>query len=103
MINSISSCGAHASDIAALRQNRAAKAPNSEGTTSASSPPHHNGHTPPGLARAAERIASKIFERADADRSGTVTQEELSTVHSRHAKTLLSGDLFGASTPASEG
>ena len=90
MINSIASTGVHAADIAALSQNRAKKAEPAQDTTVETAqapkpahPAHPKGHIPPGLARAAENIASKIFSRADADASGTVTQEELSAVHSR--------------------
>lgn len=101
MINSIASNGSRAADIAALWQNRAKKAEPAQDTTvetgktsNPAHPAHPQGHIPPGLARAAENIAAKIFSRADTDASGTVTQEELSAVHSRHARTLASSDLF---------
>jgi len=104
MINSISSCGTRAANIASLRQNRSAKGANAEVTTSAAaSPAHHRSHIPPGLARAAERIASNSFKRSDTNVSGTVTKEELSAIHSRHAKAIISSDLFGAGTSAPEG
>jgi hypothetical protein len=101
MITHITSTGVHTADVAALGQNRAKKAETAQNTTietgkmpKSAHPAHPKGHIPPGLARAAEKIASKIFSRADADASGTVTQEELSAVHSRHARTLASSDLF---------
>jgi hypothetical protein len=101
MINNIRSTGVHAANIAASGQHRAKKAEPAQDTTvetgktpKPAHPAHPKGHIPPGLARAAENIASKIFSRADADASGTVTQEELSAVHSRHARTLASSDLF---------
>lgn len=105
MINSIVSSGVHAADVAALRQNRAKKTEPGQDTTvqtgkteKSAHPAHPHGHVPPGLARAAERIASKIFSRADADASGTITQQELSAVHSRHARVLASSDLFKTTT-----
>ena len=103
MLNSIDSSGVHAANIQNLRQNRAKKteaAPqeNTATTEKPAHPAHPHGKVPPGLARAAEKIAAKIFERADADSSGTVTQEELSAVHSKHAQTLAASDLF-KSTP----
>ena len=105
MINHITSNGVRAADIAALTQNRAKKAEPAQDTAveavktaKPAHPVHPKGHTPPGLARAAENIASKIFSRADADDSGTVTQEELSAVHSKHARVLASSDLFQAAT-----
>lgn len=105
MINNITSTRVHAADIAALGQNRAKKAEPAQDTTvetgktpKPAHPAHPKGHIPPGLARAAENIASKIFSRADADASGTVTQEELSAVHSRHARALASSDLFQGPT-----
>jgi len=103
MINNIASSGVHTADIA-LRQNRAKKTEPAQdatvqaGKTRKSHPTHPHGHVPSGLARAAEKIASKIFSRADADASGTVTQQELSAVHSRHAQTLASSDLFKTTT-----
>jgi hypothetical protein len=105
MINNAASSGVHLANIAALRQNRAKKTEPSQDpavetakTQRAAHPAHPHGHIPPGLARAAEKIASKIFARADADASGTVTQQELSAVHSRHARTLASSDLFKGTT-----
>ena len=105
MINHITSNGTRAADIVALGQNRAKKAEPAQDTTVETSktskpahPTHPKGHIPPGLARAAENIASKIFSRADADASGTVTQEELSAVHSKHARVLAASDLFQVST-----
>jgi hypothetical protein len=94
MINNIASCGVHAADVAALRQNRAKKSPAAEETTLSGKPTH----VPPGLAKAAEKIAAKTFERADADGNGSVTQEELSAVHSKHAQTLAASDLFQSTT-----
>jgi hypothetical protein len=105
MINTVASTRVNAADIAALRENRAKKTEPAKDTTGntgetqkASHPAHPNGHVPPGLQRAAEKIASKIFERADANASGTVTLEELSSVHSVHARRLASSDLFQAAT-----
>ena len=101
MINTIASTRDRAADIAALRENRAKKTEPAKDTTvetgetpKPSHPAHPHGHVPPGLQRAAENIASKIFARADADASGTVTLQELSAVHSIHARTLASSDLF---------
>jgi hypothetical protein len=96
MINNIASCGVHAAEVAALRQNRSKKTAASEDTTvpTAEKPKH----VPPGLARAAEKIGAKMFARADADGNGSVTQEELSAVHSKHAQTLAASDLFQATT-----
>jgi hypothetical protein len=39
-----------------------------------------------------------MFARADADASGTVTQEELSALHSKHARVLAASELFQAAT-----
>jgi hypothetical protein len=104
MINNVTSNAVRAADIATLSQNRAKKTEPAQDTTVETSntskpahPVHPKGHIPPGLARAADNIASKIFSRADADASGTVTQEELSAVHSKHARVLASSDLFQAS------
>ena len=101
MIHNVASSGVHAADITALRQHRVKKTESVQDATIESGktrkpsyPAHPHGHIPPGLARAAEKIASKIFARADADGNGTVTQQELSAVHSRHARTLASSDLF---------
>ncbi len=101
MINHTTSIGVRAADIAALSQNRSKKAEPAPDTTvetgptsKSAHPVHARGHTPPGLARAADNIASKIFSRADADASGTVTQQELSAVHSKHARILAASDLF---------
>jgi hypothetical protein len=105
MINNIVSTGVHAVDIAALRQNRAKKTEPAQDTSVETAktqkpahPAHPRGHIPPGLARAAENIASKIFARADADANGTVTLQELSAVHSKHARILASSDLFQTAT-----
>jgi hypothetical protein len=98
MINNISSCGGHATDIASLRQNRTTKTQDATNTGKTGGDHRNNPQIPPGLGRAAERIASKMFARADADGSGTVTQEELSAVHSRQARALASSDLFQSST-----
>jgi hypothetical protein len=96
MINNIASCGVHAAEVTALRQNRSKKTAASEDTTvpTAETPKH----VPPGLARAAEKIGAKLFARADADGNGSVTQEELSAVHSKHAQTLAASDLFQSTT-----
>jgi hypothetical protein len=106
MINNIASSGVHAADLATLRPNRAKKTEPAQNaavetgkTQKPAHPAHPHGHIPPGLARAAERIASKIFARADADANGTVTQQELSALHSKHARTLASSDLFQTTTP----
>ena len=68
MITNIASTGVHAADIATLRQNRARKTEPAQDTTvetgttqKPAHPAHPHGHIPPGLARAAEKIASKIF------------------------------------------
>ena len=105
MISNIGSSGVHTTGITALRQNRAKKTEPAQGTTVETGktqkpvhPAHPHGHIPPGLARAAEKIASKIFARADADANGIVTQQELSAVHSKHARTLASSDLFQTTT-----
>jgi hypothetical protein len=107
MINHTTTIGVRAADIAALSQNRSKKAEPAPDTTvqtgqtsKPAHPSHPKGHIPPGLARAAESIASRIFSRADADASGTVTQEELSAVHSKHARILAVSDLFPAPTEA---
>ena len=105
MINNIALSGVHTADIAALRQNRAKKTEPAQDTTvetgetqKPAHPAQPQGHIPPGLARAAEKIASKIFSRADVDGDGIVTQQELSAVHSIHARTLASSDLFQTAT-----
>ncbi len=101
MINNIAASGVHAADIAALRKARARKTESAQDTGKTQKPPHRahpHGHIPPGFARAAEKIAAKIFARADADGNGTVTQQELSAVHSRHARSLASSDLFSEQT-----
>ena len=110
MISNIRPNGGQAVDFAAVRQSRAKKtdaAPeNSVENAKADKPEHRahpHGHVPPGLARAAEKIASKIFSRADADGSGTVTQEELSAVHSKHARMLSSSDLFSKTSTEAPG
>jgi len=95
MINSISSGGVHAADFQKSRETRAK---NESAVAEKSHPAHPHGKVPPGLARAAERISAKIFSRADADANGTVTEEELGAIHSKHARTLASSDLF-QSTP----
>lgn len=101
MSNTIASTRDRAADIAALRESRAKKtepvtdaAVETGESQKSAHPAQPNGHVPPGLARAAEKIASKIFARADADASGTVTLQELSAVHSMHARTIASSDLF---------
>ena len=103
MIHQIASSGVHAADIGAFRKNRAKKTETAQDTvveTAKAQKPAHpvrpHGHIPPGLARASEKIASRIFARADADGNGTVTRNELSAVHSKHARTLASSDLFQA-------
>ena len=98
MINNIASCGVHAADIAAIRQNCSKKASATEETTTREKPKH----VPPGLARAAEKIAAKTFARADADGNGSVTQEELSAIHSKHAQTLAASELFQSTTTTTE-
>jgi hypothetical protein len=105
MISHIASTYGQAANIAALRQNRVQKTESAQDATvetvskqKAAHPAHPHGHIPPGLARAAEKIASKIFARADADDNGLVTRQELSAVHSRHARTLASSDLFQTTT-----
>jgi hypothetical protein len=101
MIDRIGFKGVHAEPKAALRQQRAQETERAqESSAKTGKVPGHSAHSqgqvPPGLARAAEKIASKIFARADTDANGTVTREELSSVHSRHARILASSDLFEA-------
>jgi hypothetical protein len=105
MINSIGSPRSHLAEFGALQNQRTKRAVPAEETTAepvespkAAHPTHPQGHIPPGLARAAEKIASKVFARADADESGTVTLQELSALHSKHARTLASSELFRSST-----
>jgi hypothetical protein len=105
MINHIASHRDHAADVAAMREMRSKKTESAHAAASETleasttdRPAHPEGHVPPGLERAAENIASKIFARADADASGTVTLEELGVLHSRHARTLASSDLFQKAT-----
>jgi len=105
MINSIALNGFPSANIAAVRQNRPKQtdpaqdaSPRTDKTQKPAHPPQPHGHIPPGLARAAEKIASKIFSRADANADGTVTQQELSALHSRHARALASSDLFQTTT-----
>jgi hypothetical protein len=107
MITNIASTGVPPADIAALRQNRAKKTEPAQDTTvetgktqKPAHPAHPKGHIPPGLERAAENIAAKIFARADVDGSGSVTKEELSAIHSRHARTLAASDLFQSAADA---
>ena len=64
MINNVGSSGIHTADIT-LRQNRAKKTdPGQDATVETGKtqkpahPAHPHGHIPPGLARAAEKIAS---------------------------------------------
>jgi hypothetical protein len=108
MIDNVAASGVHAANLSALRQNRAKKtapAPDAVETAKAQKPAHPahpHGHIPPGLARAADKIASKIFSRADTDASGTVTQQELSAVHSKHARNLAASDLFQAAQPPAD-
>ena len=104
MINSITSSGPRAANIV-LGQNCAKKAEPAQvasvettGTGKPAQAANRRGHVPPGLARAAENIAAKIFSRADADGNGMVTQEELGAVHSRHARMLAASDVFQAPT-----
>jgi hypothetical protein len=105
MINNVASTRLSAQDIADLRESRAKKTEPAKDTaveTGEAQKPSHpaqpHGHVPPGLQRAAEKIASKIFARADADASGTVTLQELSLVHSKHARTLAASELFQTTT-----
>jgi hypothetical protein len=101
MINSIGSCGVHAADIAALRRNSGKKAAATQGGSvetdaTGASGAHKHQHRPPGLARAAENAASKIFNSADADGSGGISQEELTSALSKHADRINADDLFKA-------
>jgi hypothetical protein len=98
MINHVVSSGVRAADVAALRQNHAKKT-HAESSTDASAKKgraHQHQHIPPGLARAAENIASKILKTTDADASGDISKEELSSVLSKRADRVNSDDLFTA-------
>jgi hypothetical protein len=97
MINNIASRGVHAADIALSRRHCDKKAdttqPATDGTEAAA-PKHKHDHRPPGLARAAENIGSKLFKDADADSSGGISKEELSAAISKHESRISADDLF---------
>lgn len=100
MINSVGSCADRAEQIAAFRQNRAKQIDAGQDTSSSAvaqhGHAHQNQHRPPGLARAAENIANKIFASADADGSSGISKEELSSALSKRADRINSDDLFTA-------
>src|SRR5262245_51618277 len=99
MINHLAPRGVHAADIALTRRSCGKKAdttaPATNGTETVA-PKHKHEHRPPGLARAAENIGSKIFKNADADSSGGISQEELTAAISKHQGRINSEDLFKA-------
>lgn len=100
MIDSVGSCGDRAEQVAAFRQNRA-KQTDAEQDSSGSAAAQHgrahqHQHRPPGLARAAENIANKIFASADSDDSGGISKEELSSALSKRADRINSDDIFTA-------
>ena len=100
MINSVGSCGDRAEQVAALRQNRAkqtdAGQESSGSAVAQHGRAHQHQHRPPGLARAAENIANKIFASADADGTGGISKDELSSALSKRADRINSDDLFSA-------
>jgi hypothetical protein len=100
MINHIASCGSRSADIAALRQNRAKKTDATpEGSSDATvqkGKAHQHQHVPPGLARAAENIASNALKKIDADTSGDISKEELSSALSKRADRVKADELFTA-------
>ena len=107
MINSVGSCGDRAEQVAAYRQNRAKQTDAGQDSSGSAvtqhGRAHQHQHRPPGLARAAENIANKIFASADADGSGGISNEELSSALSKRADRINSGDLFTALDTDSSG